>query len=196
MDSAVVLIRLLSLPMYLYNKKIPNRVGNSVGKLMKIDENTQVTSQGKYTRMAVLINLNKPLISKVDIQGRVQLIEYENSPSVCFTCDKVGHSSSSCASNQSGKDDEMTRKKEDRNILAQPDSAFGEWMLVAKRTRKNQVRKVLNSSNQGVKSGSRYDILGNTSIADNEHANLEVSQDLLPKTSNVNQSQAFSEIPW
>lgn len=67
-----------------------NRIGNSVGKLVNMDKNTQVTLRVKYARMAVLVNLNKPLILKVDIRGKVQLIEYENMPNIFFRSAKPG----------------------------------------------------------------------------------------------------------
>lgn len=82
----MVWIRLPDLPLYLYNKKMLHRVGSSVGKLVKIDETTSVELRGKYRRMAVSMNLKKSLVSKVDIGGRVQLIEYENLPHICFHC--------------------------------------------------------------------------------------------------------------
>lgn len=80
MESVVVWIRLPGLSLHLYNNKILHRIGSSIGKLVKIDETISMALRGKYGRMAVSLNLNKSLVSKVDIKGRVQLIEYENLP--------------------------------------------------------------------------------------------------------------------
>lgn len=62
-----------------------NKFGSSVRTVIKINDNIVTVSHEKYTSMAVAINLNKPLISKVEIKGRVQLIEYENLPLICST---------------------------------------------------------------------------------------------------------------
>lgn len=80
MEFVVVWIRLSGLPLDLYNKKMLHRIRSSIGKLVKIDEIISMALRGKYGRMVVSVNLNKPLVSKVDIKGRVQLIEYENLP--------------------------------------------------------------------------------------------------------------------
>lgn len=86
MESVAVWIRLPGLPLHLYNKKMLHGVGLSVGKLVKIVETTTVALKEKYGRMVMSVNLTKPLFSKVDIRGRVQLIEYENLPQICFQC--------------------------------------------------------------------------------------------------------------
>ncbi|KAG8472183.1 hypothetical protein CXB51_036508 [Gossypium anomalum] len=41
--------------------------------------------------MAVSVGLNKPLISKIQVEGRLQRIEYEGLPNVCFGCGYYGH---------------------------------------------------------------------------------------------------------
>ncbi|MBA0729187.1 hypothetical protein Golax_023440, partial [Gossypium laxum] len=44
--------------------------------------------------MAVCVDLNKPLASKVRINGILQMVEYDALPNVCFTYGLYGHSSS------------------------------------------------------------------------------------------------------
>lgn len=66
-----------------------NKFGSSVRTVIKINDNIVTVSHEKYTSMAVAINLNKPLISKVEIKGRVQLIEYENLPLICSTAEEL-----------------------------------------------------------------------------------------------------------
>ncbi|MBA0743396.1 hypothetical protein Gogos_006079 [Gossypium gossypioides] len=57
-----------------------------VGKIAKLDFNTDSKARGKYARMAVYVNLGKPLLSQVLINGNIQRIEYESLPVVCFSC--------------------------------------------------------------------------------------------------------------
>lgn len=48
--------------------------------------------------MAVFVNLDRPLISKVLVDGDVQRVEYESLPMVCFNCGKYGHVKELCLS--------------------------------------------------------------------------------------------------
>ncbi|MBA0585882.1 hypothetical protein Gorai_016643 [Gossypium raimondii] len=49
-----------------------------VGKVVKLDYNTDSRTNSRFARMAVYVNLDKPLTSQVLINGTTQLIEYES----------------------------------------------------------------------------------------------------------------------
>ncbi|KAK8601323.1 hypothetical protein V6N12_051160 [Hibiscus sabdariffa] len=53
---------------------------------MKIDFQTDNGFRGRFARMVVNINLCKLLVSKLVINGRVQIVEYESLHTVCFNC--------------------------------------------------------------------------------------------------------------
>lgn len=57
-----------------------------VGKVLRIDYNTKSASRGKFARLAVEVNLEKPLVSQLLVDGRKLRIEYENLPQICFQC--------------------------------------------------------------------------------------------------------------
>lgn len=69
-----------------------------IGKVSKLDLNTYSTARGRYTHMAVFINLERALISKILINGNPQRIEYENLPMVCFNCGYYSHTKETCSS--------------------------------------------------------------------------------------------------
>ncbi|KAK8289416.1 hypothetical protein V6Z12_D07G190800 [Gossypium hirsutum] len=46
--------------------------------------------------MAVYVNLGKPLISKVLINGNLQRVEYESLLVMCFFCGRYGYNNESC----------------------------------------------------------------------------------------------------
>ncbi|MFQ6625974.1 hypothetical protein Gotur_005598 [Gossypium turneri] len=46
---------------------------------------------GRFIRIAICVDLRKPLISKVRINGHLQRVEYESLPHVCFKCCLYGH---------------------------------------------------------------------------------------------------------
>ncbi|MBA0590450.1 hypothetical protein Gorai_019155, partial [Gossypium raimondii] len=68
-------IRLRSLPGHLYNWKILLEIGELVGKVVRLDFNTDNKARGRFARMAVFVNLNKPLIFQILINGILQRTE-------------------------------------------------------------------------------------------------------------------------
>ncbi|KAK9006862.1 hypothetical protein V6N11_019193 [Hibiscus sabdariffa] len=72
-------------------------IGARIGKVVKIDFQTDYGRRGTFARMAVKINLKTPLVSKIAINGQIQFVEYESLPTVCFKCGVYGHVSDNCA---------------------------------------------------------------------------------------------------
>ncbi|MBA0808955.1 hypothetical protein Gohar_024652, partial [Gossypium harknessii] len=65
-------IRLPGLPRYLYNRKIIEAIGGLIGKVVRLDFQTDNRTRGRFARLAVFINLDKPLISQVMVDNTVQ----------------------------------------------------------------------------------------------------------------------------
>lgn len=76
-----------------------------VGNVIKLDDHTSNAQRGRFVRMAILIDLKKPLISKIKVDGYIQRVEYEFPPNVCFLCGCYGHMKALCSfvSRQEGK---------------------------------------------------------------------------------------------
>lgn len=55
-----------------------------VGKVIKIDLQTNKDSRGRFARFAIQVDLSKPLVSKIRIANRLYRIEYKFLPSICF----------------------------------------------------------------------------------------------------------------
>ncbi|KAH1073025.1 hypothetical protein J1N35_025353, partial [Gossypium stocksii] len=85
-DVVMTLIKFPGLPGHLYKKRILWEISGMVGKIAKLNFNTDSKARGKYARMAVYVNLGKPLLSQVLINGNIQRIVYESLPVVCFSC--------------------------------------------------------------------------------------------------------------
>ncbi|KAG8490393.1 hypothetical protein CXB51_013711 [Gossypium anomalum] len=81
-------IRLPSLPGHLYKRKIIEAIGSLIGKVVKLDVQTDNQTRERFARLAVYINLEEPLISQVLVDGVVQRVEYEPLPIICFSCGK------------------------------------------------------------------------------------------------------------
>ncbi|KAG8500476.1 hypothetical protein CXB51_002741 [Gossypium anomalum] len=89
-------IRFPALPNYLYNRKIITEIGELVGKVVNLDMNTNSRARGRFARMAVYVNLEKPLVSQILINGRSQKAEYEYLSTICFHCRRYDHVENLC----------------------------------------------------------------------------------------------------
>lgn len=53
------------------------KVGSKLRKSVKVDDTTLLATRGRYVRVCIEIDLQKPLIPIVRIMGREQSVEYE-----------------------------------------------------------------------------------------------------------------------
>ncbi|KAJ1385448.1 Zinc finger, CCHC-type [Sesbania bispinosa] len=105
-SRVVVFIRILGLPMEYYDRTILWRIGNSLGKIVKVDSNTlkskegswgkMTTQWGKFAHVCIEIDLQKVLVSKFQLHGRTYNIEYEGLYLLCFDCGRYGHRKENC----------------------------------------------------------------------------------------------------
>ncbi|PPS07823.1 hypothetical protein GOBAR_AA12840 [Gossypium barbadense] len=161
-------IRLPGLPGFMFKRKILEAIGSMIGKVAKFDFKTDNRTKRRFARMAVFINLDKSLVSQIQVNGDIQRVEYESLPTICFTCGKYGHVREMCSLSKetSGKkgdklvaDDNSSR---DNNKLGkESDPAFGPWLVVERRSH----RRLGDSRESGGKVvgkgrlGSRFDAL-------------------------------------
>ncbi|KAL4377138.1 hypothetical protein GQ457_02G018310 [Hibiscus cannabinus] len=134
-------------------------IAAAIGKVVRVDYNTTEGKRGRFARLAIIVNLNKPLVSRIVIDGSRHDIEYEGLPEICYKCGKFGHSKEKCGMENS----EETLKQapvEPRD----PSELYGPCMQVVNRRRKpgsvvqnqNRVLRESLSKNYG---GSRFGIL-------------------------------------
>ncbi|KAL9445616.1 hypothetical protein AB3S75_018585 [Citrus x aurantiifolia] len=185
-DKITAWIRLPGMPLHYYHKKIIRMLGHVIGKVIKIDYNTELATRGKFARIAVEVSLGSPLISQFLLDGRIQRIEYEALPTICFGCGKYGHISASCPDNliletRGEKTTDMApgeptnAKSEVSTMAANPDNPkFGPWMIVARRGnyRGNKGRTDAKEPHQNSygkqRTGSRFGVLHQESGLDND----------------------------
>nr|POE91691.1 uncharacterized protein CFP56_53058 [Quercus suber] len=94
--SMAVWVRLHALPMELYETEVLKQIGDSIGKVLRIDSQTAMEARGKYARLCLQIDINKPLINTVLIGRFEQPVTYEGIQKLCFPCGRIGHKKDVC----------------------------------------------------------------------------------------------------
>lgn len=79
-----------------YKKSVIRAIGRTLGNVLRIDYNTASGERGKFARMAVILNLTQPLTSKIIVDGRDLVVEYEGLPVICYNCGRYGHLAEAC----------------------------------------------------------------------------------------------------
>lgn len=94
--KVAIWVRILELPLELYDKKFLTRLGSSLGMLLKIDRLTSIHSRGKFARISVEMDLEKPVVPQVIVRGEILKLEYEGLHTICFYCGVYNHKESEC----------------------------------------------------------------------------------------------------
>ncbi|XP_008232499.1 PREDICTED: uncharacterized protein LOC103331632 [Prunus mume] len=141
-----VWIRVSAIQLECFDVWALKRIGNLLGKLLKIDAHTTSQNRGKFARLCVELDLTKPLEAFVQINQVWYNIEYEGLPEICYNCGLYGHKRENCLLNansnpdkaRSSQDDEVSgddaaMSKEDNFI--NKEGLRGPWMNVPPRRR-------------------------------------------------------------
>ena len=145
-----------------------------VHRVVRIDYNTETMSSGKFTRIAMEIDLTKPLVFQFKLDRKIQKVEYEALPQICFEFGLYGHVLSICPERKSpdsgNGENSMSEKANDPLPTKGKDeenSKFRAWMVVARKGR-NQVDKarlgrgeIFGNDKGNILNGSRFNVLSN-----------------------------------
>lgn len=171
-------IRFPGLPSHLYKKQTLWEIRGMIGKVTKLDFNTDSQARGRYARMALYVNLEKPLTSKILINGYLQKIEYENIPVIFFSCGRYGHNKENCPNVVHTT--EPVKETESKVVMSKSmaigDRNYGPWMLVEWQNRRTNLERNKKSNNFSREKlmGSRFHSLtGSTEASLKERTNME-----------------------
>nr|XP_029144560.1 uncharacterized protein LOC114924350 [Arachis hypogaea] len=137
-DRITAWVRLPRLPIKLYDRTILRKIGNLIGRTVKVDDNTAKMSRGKFARLCVEVDLTKPLMGRYMIDGEDFQVEYEGIHQICFTCGRIDQDQNNCimkkqqietAANQNEEQKIGTEKdkQNDTNIESSKGSEKGNW---------------------------------------------------------------------
>ncbi|RYR20260.1 hypothetical protein Ahy_B03g065356 [Arachis hypogaea] len=140
-------------------ESILKKIGNIIGRTIKVDSNTADIARGKYARICVELDLTKPLVSHYMINGVKLAVEYEGLHQVCFSCRRVGHDNGTCpeknqvtnenggntisnGENKGGEEEVeergssgITEKDKGKKVIDASEESYGPWMIVQKPVR-------------------------------------------------------------
>ncbi|KAL4312496.1 hypothetical protein GQ457_01G025740 [Hibiscus cannabinus] len=139
-DKIVVWVRLPGLPYRYYTKSMFRCIAGVIGQIVKIDYNTSEGKRGRFARLAVVVDLNKPLVPCVIVDGFRQQVEYEGLPLICYKCGCYGHSVDVCAG---------SKNKDNGDVCVAPGvppkaaskEKYGPWMMASGRKARKAPRE-------------------------------------------------------
>ena len=144
-----------------YEKGILYVVGSQIGKVLKVDSNTLRQSKGRFARICVEVDLNKPLLPAILINGVEKKIVYEGLHMIWFACGRYGHETEKCFHKSQNLNQNSTNKSSGSSshsnnvvpgmddVTESCDKPFGEWMLAPRRRRFNKVSTAVGGNGNG-----------------------------------------------
>ena len=152
-------IRLPELPIKFYEHKALLKIGKAIGTVLHIDANTANGARGRFARLCVQVNLDKPLVKSIYLGRLKQSIQHEGIGTLCFECGRIGHNREVCPflvhRNCKGLQEEHSNgsQEEQRSVATTPEvekapasqqDKYGDWMIVTQRKPMNRARDKLN----------------------------------------------------
>ncbi|XP_019192739.1 PREDICTED: uncharacterized protein LOC109187040 [Ipomoea nil] len=142
-EKVLVWARIACLPAEYFNIIFLRKLGNKVGRSIRVDQATSLVSRGMFARICVEVDITKPLISKFNYKGQVRSVAYEGIHMVCFTCGIYGHAAEACptlhkpeqppAGNQEGEpvggSTAANQAEQSRPGVQVGTAPFGAWMI-------------------------------------------------------------------
>nr|POE97322.1 hypothetical protein CFP56_74350 [Quercus suber] len=151
-SSIAMWIRLSGLLIEYYNAKALQHIGKAIGNVLRIDTFTATESRGKFARLCIQVDVDKPLVTTVMIGKLQQAVTYEGIHNLCFECGRLGHRKELCpfvikpmpmlpckeadlgGVGPHGKEHVAIRKDEHEEL-------YGPWVVVALRKKETKIQR-------------------------------------------------------
>lgn len=117
---------------------------------------TKATTRGRFARVCIELELNKPLCSYYCMRGKAWRLQYEGHHDLCFLCGKYGHKEEIypllTTKAPSSKDPSTAKKSEDTGGQQEQQGSFGPWMMAQRSHRRSPQRST--KGNDGIRQES------------------------------------------
>jgi hypothetical protein len=97
-DRTLVWARIPDLNVVFYNESFLLALASALGTPIKVDMNTVNVTRGKFARICIEVDLDKPVVGKVWIHNHWHNMEYEGLHIICSACGCYGHVARNCSS--------------------------------------------------------------------------------------------------
>ncbi|KAK9941422.1 hypothetical protein M0R45_018024 [Rubus argutus] len=199
-----VWVRFVGLPLRFYKEFPMRKIGHLLGNVVKVDKLTLAQARGQFARVCVEIDLQKPLIPFVDVEGCRYGVVYEGISMICFNCGCFGHVRDNCTfknPNDTSKtsdspDSSPSQPSADVSVSMEADSphpvkklnisvesqanGHGPWMLMSYKNKKRD--SPANGNAQGrAPSGSRFSVLEVTEDGTSGNVDANTEDDMTSK---------------
>ncbi|KAK9106971.1 hypothetical protein Syun_022982 [Stephania yunnanensis] len=108
-----------------------------------MDLHIAIANRSQFARVAIEMDLSKPLLSKFRVAHFWQSVEYEGIPFVCFHCGRYGHRTITCSAKQKvmventqQASKETTTAQVQTPVVKEPESKFKPWMIAQRKGRR------------------------------------------------------------
>ncbi|CAL1378660.1 unnamed protein product [Linum trigynum] len=141
--SVVAWVQFPELPVHFYHWEILFAIGNLVGRIVKLDYHTKNLERGKFARIAIELDMSKPLPTRIRLDGAWQQVLYENLPMICYSCGRIGHMEESCPLKQPppllyiiAAPDQLQNTSPVKEWPEIP-AVYGPWMQVVRKSKRH-----------------------------------------------------------
>ena len=71
-------------------------ISESIGKVLRIDSYTTMEAYGRYARLCIQVDINRPLVNSILICHFEQVVTYKGIQKLCFSCGRIEHKIEAC----------------------------------------------------------------------------------------------------
>ncbi|CAN1247076.1 hypothetical protein LINGRAPRIM_LOCUS3351 [Linum grandiflorum] len=171
-------VRLPKLLIHYFNNVAVSRIGNYIGRTVRLDLATEEGARGRFARLCVEVDISKPLLGKYMIKDRLFYIEYESLDNICTQCGFYGHKIDQCP--------ELVEKPAKAPIVTEDvmetttaEGDFGAWMTVTHRKHGRRNRQEIPPPKSDAGSGFRLlrrgEVIGDVPLNQEEESEARKS---------------------
>ena len=164
-----VWIRLPELPIEYYDPIVLRKIGEAIGPALRIDAHTANGARGRFARICVQVNLDKPLIKTVKIGRLAQIVLYKGLNALCFECGRIGHRKEACPyiikgpqienpqatqdKPNNSEEQQVSKDESQAKIHRNEIDGYGQWMVVMRKKKAQKPRPARHGEGYATSSG-------------------------------------------
>ncbi|KAL0011911.1 hypothetical protein SO802_007019 [Lithocarpus litseifolius] len=144
-SKALIMVRLNELPIEYYDSEALLIIGQAIGNVLRMNTHTATGTRGRYARLCIQVDFEKPLADAMLVNNFEQPITYEGLHRFCFSCGHIGHWREECIftirkpSPERPPAPKGTMKDNDAEVIRPcsshevdpKDDTYGPWMVVS-----------------------------------------------------------------